>query len=158
MKKKKVIAFTIAGDQENLKFYKGFRNSLRKFHSEKELPLKLYGPEQVNAFNDSTFYYRATPKIAAELIEEYETVIKFDVDQIVMGDLSHTWKHDYDLGVVQNSNPREIRKQPVTVWDIDAPSYVNAGFVVMKNEKIISHWNKLCHSPVFKNYQYREQY
>ncbi len=157
-KKIKVVAFTIA-DAKNMKFYEGLKNSLRKFHSEKELPLILIGPEQISAYNDPHFFYRSSPLVAKELLKEYDVVIKMDCDQIVMGDLSHLWdsEEEWDLGVVQNSNPREKEKYPVKVWNIDELSYVNAGLVVMKSKKFVEHWDYLCKSPHFGAYQMREQ-
>jgi len=155
--KKKIVAFSVAGDAKNLRFYEQMKNSLRKFHSEEELPLKLYGPEEVASYNDPHFYYRATPVIGSELLKEYDVVIKLDADQIVMGDLSHLWEQDLDIGVVQNSNPREAKKYPVSVWNIDPLSYVNAGLVVMKNKELVNHWLQLCFTPHFGAYQMKEQ-
>ncbi len=153
---KKVVAFTIA-DNKNIEFARRLINSLRKFHTEEELPLMVINEEQVQAQNDPDFYYRATPKIAAQLLKEYETVIKLDADQIIFGPLSHTWEGDFDVAVVQNSNSKDMKDYVVQVWDIDPLSYVNCGFVVMKNKKLVDHWNRLCHGPMFPHYQMREQ-
>lgn len=156
--KPKVCIFTIA-DNKNLKFYEGFKNSLRKFHSEKEVDLILIGEEQIKAYNDPHFFYRSKPTVAKELLKKYDTVVGADCDQIIMGDLSHLWdtEEEWDLGVVQNANPREKEKYPVRVWNIDELSYVNAGFVVMKDKKFVDHWDYLCKSPHFGAYQMREQ-
>ena len=153
---KKVVAFTIA-DNKNLAFARNMRNSLRKFHSEEELPLVVIGEEQIHAQNDPDFFYRATPKVAAQLLNEYEYVIKIDADSIIMSPLNHLWEGDYDVSVVQNSNPKDMQDYKVGVWDIDPLSYVNCGLVVMKSKKFVDHWNRLCHSPVFPHYQMREQ-
>jgi len=153
---KKIVAFTIA-DNKNIEFARRLRNSLRKFHSEEELPLIVVTQDQVQAQNDPDFYYRATPKIASQLLKEYETVIKLDADQIIFGPLSYTWEGEFDVAVVQNSNPKDTKDYTVAVWDIDSLSYVNAGFVVMKSKKFVDHWNRLCHGPVFPHYQMREQ-
>lgn len=153
---KKIVAFTIA-DENNLKYAKMLENSLRKFHSPEELPLDIIGPDRIKATKDPAFFYRATPKIAKDLIKEYETVIKLDADQIICGELSSIWKGDFDVAVVNNSNPREMKKLVVKVWDIHPLAYVNCGLVVMKSKRFINHWWSLCRSDHFNSYQYREQ-
>lgn len=157
-KKKPVIAFSVA-DENNIKYFKMMEASLRKFHSKEELPLVLIGGDQLKQViqQDPAFYYRATPIVAKDLIPSYETVIKLDADQVITGDLSHLWKEKFDIGVVNNSNPRETKAYPVTVWNIHPLSYVNAGLVVMKSEEFVDHWWQLCMSPHFDFYQMREQ-
>jgi hypothetical protein len=132
--------------------------SLRKFHTEEELPLlKITGEDlQKRIATDPFFFYRATPVIASEL-KDYDVVIKIDADSFITGDISDAWKVDSDVCVVLNSNPKEQTVFPYTIWDIPMPEYVNCGFVVMKNKKFIEHWKKLCFSPRFNNYQMREQ-
>ena len=156
MKKKKIVAFTIA-DDANLKYAKMLENSLRKFHTKEKLPFDIIGADRIKVTKDPDFFYRATPRVAMDLIKEYETVIKFDADTIVCGNLSHIWKEDFDVGVVNNSNPREMKKLTVGVWDIHPLAYVNCGLVVMKSEEFINHWWGLCCSDHFNTYQYREQ-
>jgi len=157
--KKKVVAFSIA-DDANLVYFKKMEASLRKFHSEKELPLILVGGEQLKAVvqQDPHFFYRATPGVAKDLIHAYDTVIKIDADSVITGDLSHLWEEKgYDIGVVNNSNPRELKNLTVTVWNIHPLSYVNCGLVVMKSEEFVDHWWQLCLSPHFNFYQMKEQ-
>jgi len=157
----KKIAFTVY-DGNNEKYAKKFIASLRKFHSEEELPLVLIDENELLQIADPHKFYRMTPRIAKDLIEEYDLVIKFDCDQVVTGDLSELWKGKFDVGVVNNSNPRNLDHmnktgQKTSVWDIHPLAYVNCGLVVMQNKKFINHWWKLCNSPHFDNYQYREQ-
>lgn len=155
----KRIAFTIA-DDNNLPYAEKMIKSLRKFHTEEELPVVVISGDQLKGFlkQDPMFYYRATPIIAKKLWSEgYNQIIKIDADSVITGDISHTWKDDFDVGVVNNSNPREFKKYPVSVWNIHPLSYVNAGFVVMKSERFINHWFNLCHSPHFDFYQMKEQ-
>ena len=144
MKKPRVIF--VPADANNEQFYQQFKNSLRKFHSEEELPLVRIS----ETGSDPNFWYRAKPIIAKKLIEEYETVIGADADQVITGDLSDIWTGDFDVGVVQNDP-----NYPIQLWDI-AP-YANNGLVVMKNKEFIEHWFRLCHTQHFNNYQFREQ-
>lgn len=152
MTKKKIICF-IPSDKNNLQFAKMCVNSLRKFHSEEELPLKVYD----NTTGDPLFWYRSKPIIAKELIKEYEIVIGMDADQLILGDLSETWQGNFDVAVVNNSNPMEFRTYPYQYRNIHNLSYVNNGFVVMKSEDFINEWYDMCFSALFNGAQMREQ-
>lgn len=154
MTKNKTIAFTIS-DNNNLKYYEMLKNSWAKWHP--DIELKLYGEEEIKVSGDPMFFYRATPRIGRELLKEYDTVIKIDADSIITADLSHTWEGEFNVGVVQNSNPREMKTYPVGVWDIVPLMYVNCGYVVMKSAPFVEHWWALCNSYHFNNYQFKEQ-
>lgn len=158
--KKKVVAFTIA-DDNNMKWANMMINSLRKFHSEKEIPVEIIGGQMLKdtLVKDTHFFYRATPVIAQQLIDQFETVIKIDADSIITAPINEAWEgKDWDLKLVLNSNPREYKKYPVGVWDIHPiQEYVNCGFVSMRSKPFITQWHKLCYSHHFQNYQFREQ-
>jgi len=156
--KNKVIAVCIA-NEANLKYFEMMKNSLRKFHTEEELPLALVGPEQLKDNPDPNLFFRATPILGKQFLDlGYETVIKLDVDQVITGKLNHIWENpDYDVAVVQNSNPKEMATYPVSVWDIPPMAYINCGFVVMRSKEFVDHWLNLCFSPHFDHYQMREQ-
>jgi hypothetical protein len=147
---KKTCFFTIA-DSNNLKYYEMLKASLKKFHP--DIPLILIGDKEIAKYKDPMFFYRATPIVARELLKTYETVIKIDADSIVTGKLDEAIDGVFDVGVVNNSNPIEMVKYPVTVWDI----HVNCGFVVMKNKAFVDHWLNLCMGYHFNGYQMREQ-
>lgn len=155
-KKKKVVAFTIA-DEANMPYAEKLERSFKHFHPKVELIVVGGKTLQDTLAVDPQFFYRATPGIARDLIKDYEAVVKIDADTIITGDLTHTWNDDFDLAVVQNSNPIEMEKYPVSVLNIHPLSYVNAGYVVMKSEKVVDHWWRLCASPHFDFYQFREQ-
>src|SRR5688500_17071644 len=122
----KPLAFFTIADKANLQYYEMLKNSLAKFHP--EIPLILYDEEKVKSYNDPMFYYRATPIIASELMNEYKTVIKIDADTIITGDLSDAWEGSFDVGCVNNSNPREFQSYPISVLNIHPMAYLNAGF------------------------------
>jgi lipopolysaccharide biosynthesis glycosyltransferase len=157
--KQKVAFFTIATSgppySNEDKPFEMLKNSLAKFHP--DVPLIRIGNQDVDDYRDTGFFFRATPIIARTLIDQYDTVIKIDSDSIVTGDLSELFEGTYDIGLVNNSNPREMRSYPVAVWDIHPLAYVNAGFVVMKSKSFIDHWFNLCMSQHFMSYQMREQ-
>lgn len=152
--KNKIIAFTTF-DKTNERFWPMLKNSWDKFH--KDIELRAYTEEEIKKYNDPFFFYRQKPLIARELLKEYETVVGIDVDSIITGDLSHTWEGEFNVGVVQNSNPLEAKKYPVGVWDIPPMAYVNCGYVVMKTPQFVEHWWALCNSYHFNNYQFKEQ-
>lgn len=148
--KNKVIAVSIA-DANNLKYFEKLKNSLRKFHTEEELPLALIGPEQLKGNPDPHFFYRATPILGKQFFDlGYDTVIKLDCDQIITSDLNYILKdiEEYDIGTVLND-------LPLRVWDIQ--TYYNCGLVVMKSKEFVNHWLSLCYSQHFDHYQFREQ-
>ena len=150
----KVIAFVI-GDGAHSEEVKKFTNSLRKWHTEEELPLTVVNQPWLDTIKDPQKFYKMTPLIAKDLMDKYETVIKFDSDQIVTGKLNHLWEDaDFDIGCVLNGNPMET---PYTVWDIPPAAYMNCGLVVMRNKKFVEHWMTLCNSYHFNAYQFREQ-
>lgn len=154
MKKKKIVAFTIF-DKNNEKYATKFVKSLRKFHTEKELPLIIIDQKELDKMEDPMKFYRMTPMVASRLIKQFDTVLKFDCDQVVTGSLDHIINDtSYDLGCVLNSNPKELQ---VNIWNINSTMYMNAGFVAMRSEKLINHWWRLCNSMHFKDYQYKEQ-
>jgi hypothetical protein len=155
----KICAFTIA-DEKNLVYANKMIKSLRKFHSEKELPMFVIGPEKLKEIlpQDPMFFYRATPIIAKDLWKQgYDTIVKIDADSVITSRLDHLWDGEFDVGVVNNANPREMKAYPVSVWNIHPLSYVNCGLVVMKSERFINHWLNLCNSVHFQAYQMKEQ-
>lgn len=137
-------------------------NSLRKFHSEEELPLVVVKGDDLKQRleKDPDFFYRATPVMAKELFElGYEYVLKLDCDQIITGDLDYVLNSKgWDVGTVLNFNRMDSQKYGViTVWDIGPNNYVNCGFVAMRNKEFVNEWHRLCFSDHFKNYRMWEQ-
>lgn len=157
--KKPRVAFVVA-DTKSEWMLRMFVNSLRKFHTEEELPLVVIGQKELDAMTDPAKYYKMTPFIAKDLIKEYELVIKFDVDQLIVGDLSYMWRKviEYDVGTVYNWNrvdpPRFGEVGLTTIAPIE---YYNCGLVAMKSEKFVNHWWKLCQSQHFERMPMREQ-
>ena len=154
----KRILFTIA-DSANMKYAEILQKSLRKFHKFEDLPLEIIGPEEIKTRAiDPLFFYRATPILASEYFNKgYDQVIKIDADSIICGDLSPSWETNLDLSVVFNSNPRDFKNYPYTIWDIPGSQYLNCGYIVMNNKRFVEHWIALCFGPHFPAYQMKEQ-
>lgn len=153
--KNKVIAFTVA-DNNNLKYAKGLENSFKKFHP--DIEFRIFDIEDIKQTNDPFIFYRATPYFGLFLMNQgYDTVTKLDSDMAITGDISHVWEGDFDVGTVNNSNPREFGKIKVALPGINPEEYQNCGFVVMKNVEFVKQWLALCMSGRFNAFQYREQ-
>lgn len=159
--KKPVICFT-AYDEKNAENARKFRNSLRKFHTEEELPLYEVKDEELQTYLkvDPMFWYRQKPLIAEKLIKEYECVIGMDSDSLVVGDLSYLWKgaKDYDVGTVINYNRADAQNYPlVGGWGILPIEYFNCGLVALRSEAFVKDWKNKCFTPQFERLQFREQ-
>lgn len=160
MSKKPVVIFTCY-DEKNAPYAELFKKSLRKFHSEEELPLYEVKGEELQALlkQDPMFFYRQKPIIAEKLIKEYELVIGMDCDQLVLGKLNYLWEtKDYDVATVINWN----RVDPETYglvagWGILPTEYFNCGLVAMRSEKFVHEWKTLCFTPQFDRMPMKEQ-
>ena len=160
----KTLFFTTAFNPQNIELARNMVNSFHKFHPNTEV--KVFTQEDLPNFLPVPGYewnFRITPLFAVRLLQEYDTVVRLDTDQIITGNLDHILEGDYDVAVVQNSNPRDYmlryRKtgQMLTAVDIPYLDYVNCGFVVIKNLKFAQHWFGLCNSKYFPFFQFREQ-
>jgi hypothetical protein len=160
MNKKPVVAFTIA-DKNNEKYANELLNSIRKFHSEEELPFYILKGEELDRYlkDDPKFFYRATPILGERFLKEYELAVKVDADSLVLDDISYVWKtKDYDVGCVLNWNRFDIQYFPILQgWGILPIEYVNCGFVAMRNVDLVHKWRVWCESPQFDRCQYKEQ-
>jgi len=156
----KSIAFVIA-DDNHLPLAKNLINSIRKFHSEKELPVHIVTGDELKGYRKEyrDFFYKATPIVAEKFIDDYDMVLKLDCDQLCLGSLDFILNSTgWDVGTVYNWNrvdPKEFGL--VQVWDIVPTQYFNCGFVAMRSKEFIQHWKQLCNSSHFDKYQYREQ-
>lgn len=157
--KNKVI-FCIIDDNRDPKLSEMFYNSIRKFHTEEELPVKIIKREEYPQFmEDPEFYYRAKCLIAKEFINDYELVIVADSDQIMTGDITHLLSlDDYDVGTVMNFNEKDVKEYGmITTYNIPPQEYLNAGLIFIRNEDFLEHWYGLCMGRFFQTLQYREQ-
>lgn len=159
-KKKPLIGFIVA-DDKHLSLANMLMNSIRKFHTKEEFPIDIItGTELKNYLDaDPQFYYRATPVVAQKYINEYDTVIKLDADQIVLDDLRRILSYkDYDVGTVLNYNRLDPRTYgDITVASVDPRDYFNCGFVAMRSPEFVRLWARLCFTNHFTKLRFREQ-
>ena len=153
----KACIFTIA-DNNNAWMIPLFTNSLRKFHSAEELPLIVYGQEELDKIKDEHKFYRATPMFAKELLKDYDLVIKADVDQLFFGDINHILNSDYGVGVVYNWNRTDpLIYGEIGLLTVSPQQYYNCGLVAMRDKRFVDNWWNLCNSTHFYGMPMREQ-
>ena len=178
MANKKKALFFAACDENNFKYAIPFWKSLTKFHSPKDIDMVLFTNEKKKEnlaklpqgiqivdvtpyLRDPYFWYRQKPVLAEKFMDDYELVVGFDVDQLVLGDLNYILDtDDYDIGTVINWN----RSDPQFYGDVEMMrigilpiEYFNCGLVAMRSKKFVHHWAILCFSEQFNRVQYREQ-
>ena len=133
------------------------RNSLKHFHP--NIPLVEITEKELEGMWKPDIFYKAAPYFANKYIDQYKTIIKLDIDQIIVGSLQDVIDDPlYDVGVVYNYNRMDAEKYGlIKVWDILPQTYLNNGFVVLRSKEFITHWLMLCNRPNFVNYPMREQ-
>mgnify|MGYP001598676315 CR=1 FL=1 len=164
-KTNKTFWYTVASDDQHLKEeVPKFMKSFKKFHP--NIDLNVITLNDLRAMSPSPYYdysFKLTPLTLMNVMKDYDCAVRLDSDQIVLGNLEHVIDGDFDVAVVQNSNPRdwknhyELTGQRLTLYDIDPLDYVNCGFVVVKSKRFVSHWWELINRGFFQNYQFREQ-
>jgi len=153
----KAIAYTIA-DKINLPYAETMIKTWNHFHP--DIEVKIIGGVDLDRRlkRDEHFFYRATPIVARELFEKYDTVIKIDADSLCLGNMDWVLGETYDVGTVLNIN----RIDPsvfglITVDGVLPRDYYNCGLVVMKSKQFVEDWYDLCHRDNFGRLKYREQ-
>ena len=129
------------------KDFEMLEKSFKKFHPNEEII--RFSDDSVP--NDPAFFFRATPYFALKLFSEgYTELCHLDADQIILANLDDIWEGDYDVATVLNDPSFPIKV-------LDTQVYMNNGLNVFKSKDFVSHWNRLCYTPHFDFYQYREQ-
>lgn len=162
--KKKVVFFTVALDEPHALEAQKMVKSLRRFHPTEDLVVFDKGSFDrmggVIGDNDPirNDLLRLTPFFARTLIKDYETVIRLDADQVILGDLNYLIDSEYDVGTVLNINRVDPSQYQTVQFQGIAPNeYYNCGLVAMRSETFINHWYNLCKSKYFPRLRYGEQ-
>ena len=80
----------IINDNRDASLAKNFYNSLKKFHRDDELEIKIVDREDKEEWkSDPNFYYRAKAIIARDYMNDYDLVMVADADQICFGKLDY---------------------------------------------------------------------
>lgn len=133
------------------------RNSLKHFHP--DIPLIEITDKELEGLPRPDIFYKAAPYFANKYIDQYKTIVKIDIDSLIVGSLQELIDDPlYDVGVVYNFNRMDAQKYGlIKVWDVPPQSYINNGLVVLRSKEFINHWLALCNKPNFVNYPMREQ-
>ena len=154
------VFYTMGLDQVNQEYARKMVNSFKKFHPEEKILLLTLKDMKEMGATQYDLNHRMMAFTTNVLMKEYDTVVNVDADQIITGDLSHTFEGEFDVAMPYNANPTEILymgNDPVAVWDIEPMKYLNTAYRVFKSKKMVKHLVKLCYSSFFEKYNYRDQ-
>ena len=170
--------FFAVGSKEYSKYAIPFWRSMVKFHSPKDIDMIWYTDEKdpevlkklptgikladlTPLLTDPAFYYRQKPILGELLLNDYELVVGFDSDQIILGNLNYILEaEDYDIGTVYNWNRFDQQYYPMVEMmriGIMPAEYFNCSLVAMRSKKFVHTWLTWCFSPNFDRVQYKEQ-
>lgn len=171
------ICFFATANKEAFAQAVPFWKSMCRFHDPKEITMKLYtnetDPEKLKLLpkglelvdlnpylEDPAFFYRQKPVLGEELLKEYDLVVGFDVDQLVLASLDDVIKvKTYDVGVVLNWDRYSIKFYPSVhqMPFVQPIEYYNCGMVAMRSKKFVHDWKVWCFSLMFDRCQFKEQ-
>jgi hypothetical protein len=99
------------------------------------------------------------PIVSKEVAQDFDKVVHFDADSIILGSLNEILEFDADVLTVRNNNDFNTASRytdpPITVNNCAPENYMNAGLIASKNRLFWDDWiscNKFAHS-----YPYKEQ-
>lgn len=175
---KKPVCFFAVGSKEYSKYAIPFWRSMVKFHSPKDIDMIWYtnekNPEVLKRLPqgikledldpllaDPAFYYRQKPLLSEPLLDEYDLVVGFDSDQLILGSLDYILKtQDYDVGTVYNWNRFDQQFYPMVEMmriGIMPAEYFNCSLVALRSKQFAHNWMVNCFSSQFDRVQFREQ-
>ena len=170
--------FFAVGSKEYSKYAIPFWRSMVKFHSPKDIDMIWYTDEKdpevlkklptgiklanlTPLLTDPAFYYRQKPVLGELLLNDYDLVVGFDTDELILGNLDYILEaEDYDIGCVYNWNRFDQQYYPLVEMyriGIMPAEYFNCSLVAMRNKKFVHTWLMWCFSPNFDRCQYKEQ-
>lgn len=167
MVRKKLAFFTVALNEENAKYAQMMIKTLKRFHPNEDVILfdkgefEKLGGSMEKKLGQPNDLLRLTPLFARELMKEYETVIRLDADQLILGDLNHIINSTCDVGTVLNINRVDPSQYGYVEFQGIAPNeYYNCGLVLLRGEqgrRFVEHWWRLCKSIYMNRMRYGEQ-
>lgn len=126
--------------------------SAKYFHP--EIPFYVYKSDTINDLfksDPAITWFTINPHISIKLAKEYELVVHFDADSIIVDTLDELLENDFEVAGVRNNNDRGLagaEKHPCLVQQkngyvepvVDAMNYVNAGLIASRNIKFWQDW------------------
>lgn len=131
---------------------KKLEQSAKYFHP--EIPFYTFKSDTIKKLfesDSSITWFTINPHISIKLADEYELVVHFDADSIIVDRLDELLENDYEVAGVRNNNDRGLagaQNHPCLVQQkngyiepvVDALNYVNAGLIASRNKNFWLDW------------------
>jgi len=130
--------------------------SAQYFHP--EIDFYCFGDKQLNELfqiHPNVNWNTVHPFVTAQLIEQYDMVVHFDADSMIVGKLDELLDESnlqYDIIGVRNNNDfnKAGKDNYITNPNQDPQTYLNAGLVAITNKNVVEDW-------INKNIEYGNQ-
>lgn len=130
--------------------------SAQYFHP--EIDFYCFGDKQLNelfSIHPNVNWNTVHPFVSHQLIDDYDMVVHFDADSMIVGSLDELLTEDnlnYNIIGVRNNNDfnKAGKDNPITNPNQDPQKYLNAGLVAVTNKATLEDW-------IHKNIEYGNQ-
>lgn len=155
------MAFCVAEGELCSRLARRVKNSFESFHP--EVPFFIFSLDDEKKVCGKVVAYPAekphtTSRLAfmKKLLDDFLTVIFFDVDVVVAGRLTEFLEADYDVaGSLNVPASMEAVSRFSSVWSVrdmaakwDGYSYLNAGVMAVTNKQFVEDWQHLMRHPL----------
>jgi hypothetical protein len=148
----KTIFTTFVTDKKWLEeFAKPLANSARYFHP--EIPFKIFEGRELENLIPKDYYVKTTcykAFVGLSLSKEYEHIVFFDADSLIVSKLTELLKEDYEIAGVRNlSDSGYVHSVPLSgagvfkVPGIEPEQYLNSGLISSKVSRFWGDWIKI---------------
>ena len=122
--------------------------SINKIHP--EIDFYCFGDKQLNelfSIHPNVNWNTVHPFVTYQLIDDYDMVVHFDADSMVVGKLDELLNEsnlEFDIIGVRNNNDynRAGKDHYITNPGLDPQKYLNAGLVAVTNKLFLEDWMK----------------
>lgn len=119
--------------------------SAKYFHP--EIPFYRFGTQQINelfAIHPKIDWNTLNPFVSYQLIDEYDMVVHFDADSMIVGKLDELLNinGDFDIIGVRNNNDynKAGKDNFITQGNLNPQNYLNAGLVGTNSKRFLEEW------------------
>lgn len=120
--------------------------SIQHFHP--EIDFYCFGDKQLNelfSIHTNINWNTVHPFVSYQLIDQYDMVVHFDADSMVVGKLDELLDEsnlNFDIIGVRNNNDfnKAGKDNPITNPGLDIQKYLNAGLVAVTNKLFLEDW------------------
>lgn len=142
--------------------------SAKYFHP--EIPFYVFKSDAINKLfqtDPSVSWFSINPNISIQLADEYELVVHFDADSLIVSKLDELLQEDYEVAGVRNNNDFGLAGatgRPCLVQQkngfiepvVDALNYLNAGLIASRKKEFWQDWIN-CNKKAATHYHQGEQ-